>query len=86
MDHHSKYLTVCQKVFVNDAAFIAAVDKAFRTIVNDITINPVAHSPEVMARYCDVLLKKTHKGGWSEQEVEDKLSRMVIVYLFSVFF
>ncbi|CAB4428705.1 unnamed protein product [Rhizophagus irregularis] len=80
LDHHSKYLTVCQKVFVNDAAFVAAVDKAFRTIVNDVTINPVAHSPEVMARYCDVLLKKTHKGGWSEQEVEDKLNRMIILF------
>ncbi|CAI2161539.1 18874_t:CDS:10 [Funneliformis geosporum] len=80
LNHHSKYLTVCQKVFVNGAAFVAAVDKALRAIVNNATINPIAHSPEVMARYCDVLLKKTHKGGWSELEVEDKLNRMIILF------
>ncbi|CAG8780117.1 17510_t:CDS:10, partial [Gigaspora margarita] len=77
MDLHMKYMNVCQKVFINDAAFVAAVDKAFRTIVNDTSI---AHSPEVLARYCDVLLKKTHKGGFSEQEVEDKLDRMIVLF------
>ncbi|RIB08915.1 Cullin [Gigaspora rosea] len=79
MDLHMKYMNVCQKVFINDAAFVAAVDKAFRTIVNDTSI---AHSPEVLARYCDVLLKKTHKGGFSEQEVEDKLDRMDVYQKF----
>lgn len=38
-----------------------------------------------MARYCDVLLKKTHKGGWSEQEVEDKLNRMVNYFVTHTF-
>ncbi|CAG8608507.1 6088_t:CDS:10, partial [Dentiscutata heterogama] len=77
MDLHIKYMNVCQKVFINDAAFVAAVDKAFRTIVND---SSIAHSPEVLARYCDVLLKKTHKGGFSEQEIEDKLDRMIVLF------
>ncbi|CAG8801158.1 19126_t:CDS:2, partial [Racocetra fulgida] len=77
MNLHVKYMNVCQKVFINDAAFVAAVDKAFRTIINDTSI---AHSPEVLARYCDVLLKKTHKGGFSEQEIEDKLDRMIVLF------
>ncbi|CAG8838355.1 24907_t:CDS:2, partial [Racocetra persica] len=77
MNLHVKYMNVCQKVFINDAAFVAAVDKAFRTIINDTNI---AHAPEVLARYCDVLLKKTHKGGFSEQEIEDKLDRMIVLF------
>ncbi|CAG8505419.1 9997_t:CDS:10, partial [Scutellospora calospora] len=80
MDLHIKYMIVCQKVFINDSAFVAAVDKAFRTIVNDTSTNPIAHSPEVLARYCDVLLKKTHKGGFSEQEVEEKLDQMIVLF------
>ncbi|CAG8523652.1 5982_t:CDS:10 [Diversispora eburnea] len=80
MNHHIKYMNLCHKVFINDAAFVAAVDKAFRTVVNDVNTNPVAQAPEVLARYCDVLLKRNIKGGWSEQEVEDKLNRMKDIY------
>ncbi|CAG8591155.1 13153_t:CDS:10, partial [Acaulospora colombiana] len=46
MDHHTEYMNLCQKVFDNDPAFVAAVDKAFRTIVNDTNTNPLAHAPE----------------------------------------
>jgi hypothetical protein len=77
MELHTKYMIFCQKVFNNDSAFVASVDKAFRTIVNDKMTNPMAHSPEIMARYCDVLLKKTNKGGLSELEIDEKLNRMV---------
>ncbi|CAG8443676.1 9696_t:CDS:10 [Ambispora gerdemannii] len=80
MSLHSKYMTVCQRVFSNDSAFIAAVDKAFRTIVNDPSTNPAAHSPEVLARYCDVLLKKNQKSGISEQDIEDKMNSMIILF------
>ncbi|RHZ52955.1 hypothetical protein Glove_454g2 [Diversispora epigaea] len=80
MNHHIKYMNLCHKVFINDAAFVAAVDKAFRTVVNDVNTNPVAQAPEVLARYCDVLLKRNIKGGWSEQEVEDKLNRMIVLF------
>ncbi|CAJ0877585.1 10777_t:CDS:10 [Entrophospora sp. SA101] len=77
MELHTKYMSFCQKVFNNDPAFVASVDKAFRTIVNDKTTNPVAHSPEIMARYCDVLLKRNNKGGLNESEIDEKLNRMI---------
>jgi len=64
-------------VFINDASFVAAVDKAFRTIVNDTATNAAARSPEVMARYTDTMLRKKQKTGLSEVEIEDRLSRVV---------
>lgn len=52
---HSKYYHVNQQVFDSDPLFTAAVDKAFRTVVNDSTS---ANGPETLARYCDIMLKK----------------------------
>ncbi|KAF8933640.1 Cullin [Dissophora ornata] len=77
---HSKYMQMCAKVFTNDAAFVAAVDKAFRTIVNDTATNAAARSPEVMARYTDTMLRKKQKTGLSEAEIEDRLARVVILF------
>ncbi|RUP51076.1 Cullin family-domain-containing protein [Jimgerdemannia flammicorona] len=55
---NAKYTSFCQRVFNNDPAFLAAVDKAFRSIVNDTSTNPNANGPEALARFCDMLLKK----------------------------
>ncbi|KAF9977996.1 hypothetical protein BGZ73_004121 [Actinomortierella ambigua] len=77
---HSKYTQMCSKVFASDASFVAAVDKAFRTIVNDTSTNTAARAPEVMARYCDVMLKKKQKHGLTESEVDERLARVVILF------
>ncbi|KAG0209305.1 Cullin-2 [Mortierella sp. GBA30] len=77
---HAKYMQMCAKVFTNDAAFVAAVDKAFRTVVNDTATNTAARSPEVMARYTDTMLRKKQKTGLSEAEIEDRLTRVVILF------
>ena len=53
---HSKYYQVNNQVFESHSLFTAAVDKAFRTIVNDATN---ANGPEILARYCDMMLKKS---------------------------
>ncbi|KAG1463716.1 hypothetical protein G6F46_001468 [Rhizopus delemar] len=52
---HSKYYQVNSQVFESHSLFTAAVDKAFRTIVNDAAN---ANGPETLARYCDMMLKK----------------------------
>ncbi|KAF9994878.1 Cullin-2, partial [Modicella reniformis] len=80
LDLHSKYMQMCAKVFTNDAAFVAAVDKAFRTIVNDTSTNSAARSPEVMARYTDTMLRKKQKTGLTEAEIEDRLARVVVLF------
>ncbi|KAI8137354.1 Cullin [Fennellomyces sp. T-0311] len=58
LDLHNKYYTVNQQVFASDPLFTAAVDKAFRTVVNDTQTNPAANGPETLARYCDMMMRK----------------------------
>ncbi|CDS08016.1 hypothetical protein LRAMOSA01965 [Lichtheimia ramosa] len=56
---HTKYYGVNHDVFSSDPLFTAAVDKAFRTIVNDNRVNPSANGPETLARYCDMMMRKS---------------------------
>ncbi|KAJ3190482.1 Cullin-2 [Gaertneriomyces sp. JEL0708] len=72
---HAQYLEVTSNVFANDPLFAASMDKAFRTVVN----NPTANAPELLARYCDMLLKKTAKG-ISERDIEQRFDAMVLLY------
>ncbi|KAI9280473.1 Cullin [Sporodiniella umbellata] len=53
---HSKYYKVNIQVFEGHSLFTASVDKAFRTIIND---SSKASGPETLARYCDMMLKKS---------------------------
>ncbi|KAI7848482.1 Cullin [Circinella umbellata] len=55
---HNKYYNVNNQVFASDPLFTAAVDKAFRTIVNDTQTNASANGPETLARYCDMMMRK----------------------------
>lgn len=56
---HQKYYRVNHQVFSSDPLFTAAVDKAFRTIINDtVGANVPANGPETLARYCDMMMKK----------------------------
>ncbi|CAG8496671.1 9525_t:CDS:10, partial [Paraglomus occultum] len=76
---HTKYSRICQKVFSNDSAFVAALDKAFRTVVNDSSMNPAALAPEVLARYCDYMLRKNQRAGLTENDAEERLSQAIIL-------
>ncbi|KAG0186717.1 Cullin-2 [Apophysomyces sp. BC1034] len=58
LDLHSKFYQVNHQVFSSDSIFTAAVDKAFRAIVNDGFANISSNGPEILARYCDIMLKK----------------------------
>jgi hypothetical protein len=55
---HQKYYQVNHQVFSSDPLFTAAVDKAFRTIINENINNLPANGPETLARYCDMMMKK----------------------------
>ncbi|KAI8975525.1 Cullin [Mycotypha africana] len=66
---HAKYYQVNQQVFCAEPLFTAAVDKAFRTVINegnnisssgtgDINSTASVYGPETLARYCDLMLKK----------------------------
>lgn len=77
MTLYNKYTNFSNSVFNNDPGFLAAVDKAFRTLINDTATNPAANAPEVLARYCDIMLKKNVKLGLTEADVEEKLGKVV---------
>ena len=75
--------------FHNDAGFVAALDKACGKFINSNAVTKAANSssksPELLAKYCDLLLKKSAKNP-EEAELEDTLNQVVrftfyIIYL-----
>lgn len=77
---HKKHMDISSKTFLNSGAFVAAVDKAFRAIINDTTTNPLALAPEVLARYCDVLLRKGAKDATSENDLEQRMQDVLVLF------
>jgi len=61
-------------IFANDPLFIAAMDKAFRKIVND-----QSKSSELIAKYCDIILRKGSKN-LEEAALCRKLDQIITVF------
>lgn len=84
---HKKYERLVMDAFQNDAGFVASLDKACGKFINTnaVTQEGAANgkgsskSPELLARYCDLLLKKSSKNP-EEQELEDTLNQVMIVF------
>ncbi|XP_070565487.1 cullin-2-like [Ptychodera flava] len=80
LDVHTKFSKLIQNVLAGDQAFTSALDKALTAVVNwKPSQRHVCKAPELIAKYCDSLLKKSSKG-ISESEVDDKLSQSIIVF------
>jgi len=77
---HKKYKELIQDVFHGDQNFIGALDKACSSVVNH-RPNPkmACRSPEMLAKYCDSLLKKSSKG-ISENEIDDRLAQSITIF------
>ncbi|KAJ1522611.1 hypothetical protein ONE63_001789 [Megalurothrips usitatus] len=77
---HNKYRTLISNVFNGDLAFIGALDKACISVVNT-RPNPKTpcRSPELLAKYCDCLLKKSSKG-ISDTEIDEKLFQSITIF------
>ncbi|KAJ3617614.1 hypothetical protein Zmor_008816 [Zophobas morio] len=76
----SNYLALCRTAFENNAYFIAAVDKAFRVVIN--ATNGERHlskSPELLAFYCDAFLKKSSRNPVN-YDIDEKLNKMVTLF------
>lgn len=62
LEVHNKYDLLVLKAFHNDKGFVAALDKACGRFINNNAItkkcNNSSKSPELLARYCDVLVCK----------------------------
>lgn len=67
--------------FTNDTGFVASLDKACGKFINNNPVtrraNASSKSPELLAKYCDHLLKKSSKNP-EEAELEDTLNQVVI--------
>ncbi|XP_052251215.1 cullin-2-like isoform X2 [Dreissena polymorpha] len=77
---HSKYTELIRRVFKNDQLFVGALDKACATAINYKSNQKMpCRSPELLAKYCDNLLKKSSKGT-SESELDEKLASCITVF------
>uniref|UniRef100_A0A6B2KYM3 Cullin family profile domain-containing protein n=1 Tax=Arcella intermedia TaxID=1963864 RepID=A0A6B2KYM3_9EUKA len=80
---HNKYNGLVKTSFKNEAGFVAALDKACRRFINDNMVTKMAKtsskSPELLAKYCDILLKKSPKNP-EESEVQQTLEDVMLVF------
>jgi cullin 1 len=83
LDIHKKYNTLVMTAFSNDSGFVESLDKACRRFINNNAVtqavNMSSKSPELLARYCDLLLKKSSKNP-EEAELEDTLNQVMVVF------
>ncbi|KFM75968.1 Cullin-1, partial [Stegodyphus mimosarum] len=83
LDVHRKYNALVMTAFNNEAGFVAALDKACGKFINNNAVTRMANSssksPELLAKYCDLLLKKSSKNP-EESELEDTLNQVMIVF------
>lgn len=78
---HGKYSKLFAEVFDGAQAFIGALDKACSEVVNARgPSDSCARAPELLARYCDCLLRRRGGGGAAEADVEDKLAAAIVVF------
>lgn len=78
---HSSYNTVVTTAFQGDSEFVKSLDNACREFVNRNKVCKMSSSksPELLAKYCDSLLKKNSKNP-DETDVENTLQNVMIVF------
>jgi len=83
LEVHKKYNALVLTAFNNDSGFVAALDKACGKFINQNAVTKVASSscksPELLAKFCDLLLKKSSKNP-EEAELEDTLNQVMVVF------
>ncbi|XP_056637620.1 cullin-2 [Diorhabda carinulata] len=78
---YKKYKELIKDVFKSDQNFMGALDKACSYVINHRPNQgrSPCRSPELLAKYCDTLLKKSSKG-ISETEVDEKLAESITIF------
>lgn len=75
---HQKYQELIADVFENDSLFLSALDKACASVINRRPNDrQQCRSAELVAKYCDTLLKKSKT---SETEVDQKLTNNITIF------
>eukprot|EP01117_Protostelium_nocturnum_P003593 TRINITY_DN1480_c0_g1_i1.p1 TRINITY_DN1480_c0_g1~~TRINITY_DN1480_c0_g1_i1.p1 ORF type:complete len:629 (+),score=88.00 TRINITY_DN1480_c0_g1_i1:331-2217(+) len=75
--HH--FSQIVKNAFNDDSQFVAALDKACRKIVNENSLNKSSVSPEYLAKYCDLMLKKSSKN-LEDNELDEKLNQIIMIF------
>jgi len=77
---HNKYHDLILTTFQGDLQFMGALDKACASVINwRPNQKTICRSPELLAKFCDNLLKKSAKG-MLEAEVDDRLSSSITIF------
>lgn len=81
---HRRFSKLVIESFKSDSGFVQALDKAFNSFINNnaviTTAKNISKSPELLARYCDQLLRKSAKNP-DEGELEELLNQVVKKYI-----
>uniref|UniRef100_A0A8C9L9C1 Cullin-5 n=1 Tax=Pavo cristatus TaxID=9049 RepID=A0A8C9L9C1_PAVCR len=92
----NRFSKLVKEAFQDDPRFLTARDKAYKAVVNDATIfklelplkqkgvglktQPESKCPELLANYCDMLLRKTPLSKkLTSEEIEAKLKEVLLV-------
>uniref|UniRef100_A0A8C5DY55 Cullin-5 n=1 Tax=Gouania willdenowi TaxID=441366 RepID=A0A8C5DY55_GOUWI len=92
----NRFSRLVKEAFQDDPRFLTARDKAYKAVVNDATIfklelplkqkgvglktQPESKCPELLANYCDMLLRKTPLSKkLTSEEIEAKLKEVLLV-------
>lgn len=77
---HAKYTELIKDIFQNDSEFSSALDKACSVAINHRPNSKTpSRSPELLAKYCDSLLRKSSKE-FTENEIDDKLLSCITIF------
>jgi len=82
LEVHKKYNTLVMTSFKNDNGFVASLDKACGKFINANAVTKKStstKSPELIAKFCDQMLKKSAKNP-EEEELEDTLNQVMTVF------
>ncbi|XP_023329332.1 cullin-1 [Eurytemora carolleeae] len=83
LEVHRKFDSLVMRSFNRDGGFVASLDKACGKFINNNNVTKVADSssksPELLAKYCDALLKKSSKNP-EDAELEETLNQVMTVF------
>ncbi|GMS89520.1 hypothetical protein PENTCL1PPCAC_11695, partial [Pristionchus entomophagus] len=87
LEVHTRYSKLVGEAFQNESGFVQSLDKAATHFINKNCIthaegsNAVSSSkcPDMLARYCDSILRKSAKNS-EDSEMEEQLNRVMIIF------
>lgn len=81
LEVHTQYQGLVERAFNQEPEFTRSLDNACKEFVNrnEVCKSGSSKSPELLAKYCDVLLRKSSTGV-EEAELEDTLTQIMTVF------